>query len=352
VALARIDARRGALPQAERALREVLGRHPRDEDVRAALFDVLSWQGRWDEAARLLDEAPQPEGGPVLARRARLAYVRGDATRARELGEHAVARSNGDRDVRELVEAITTGQARITTRRLFYPSGWPDLMQVDLAVAQAFGRLVLGAATEQGQRPAATSGGRAYGATYGASATWLFGYGYAAGVEAAFGAPAESVPRARVRVTATAPLLRWLSLGAAYTFRSYTDGAAVHTLSPSLSLSLAGELSIDATYWLTHVGTGPEGPSRWLSSFGLSASRQMLPWLALRAGYAHGAESERSPAAFQLLDLVADSGFVGAELAVTRAFRLYPLYGLTLRGKRGAERIPVHMLELGAGVRF
>jgi tetratricopeptide (TPR) repeat protein len=355
--LARVDAWDGAYARAERGYREILSRHPEDDDVRGGLFDVLAWAGRWDAAARVLDEAPAQERPLLLAKRARLAQVRGDLTGAKKLADRAVVLSDGAPEIRAVRDRITTGSVRVAARAQLFARGYPDLWGIDLGFTQAWGHLVLAFDTEQGTRPTSVEGGRAYGATYGLGATWLFGYGFSLGVEGAFGAPAAGVPLGRARVTGTAPILPWLGVGGAYTFRRYADGVDTHGASPSLGITIADALRIDATYWLTYVcaegGANGEPFGRLVQAFGISAGRTLLPWLSLRAGYAHGAEAERATAAaFQLLDLTSDGGFAGAELGPSRWLRLYPLYAFTLRGPRGGERIAAHTLEMGAAIRW
>jgi tetratricopeptide (TPR) repeat protein len=356
VGLARVDAWEGELERAERAYRDVLSRHPDDDDVRAGLFDVLAWSGSWEEARRVLDEAGRRESATLLACRARLEYfARGDATEAKRLARRASELAPEDRDLRALKDRIVTGFVRVTPRLLLYPSPLPDLGVVDLAFSQSWGRLALGFETEQGGRPSSQAGGWAYGATYGFSAGWRFGRGFSAGAEAGFGAPAAGVPALRARVTGTAPIGRWFTSSLAYTYRRYSGPVDTHGVSPTLGVVLASELRIDVTYWLTYVraeGEGDRYEDRVLHTFGIAAGRALLPWLSLRAGYAHGAEAERSPAAFQILDLVSDAFYAGAELAPAGALRLYPLYGLALRGRPGGERLPVHTLELGAAIRW
>jgi hypothetical protein len=140
-----------------------------------------------------------------------------------------------------------------------------------------------------------------------------------------------------------------------YTYRRYTGDVDTHGVSPTLGIVISDELRLDLSYWLTYVGVGSDGTqrdSRIVHAASLSAGRTFLPWLSLRAGYSHGAEAERWPAAFQILDLVSDSAFLGAELSPTSQMRVYPLYNLTLRGPRGGDRIPIHTLELGAAFRW
>lgn len=87
--------------------------------------------------------------------------------------------------------------------------------------------------------------------------------------------------------------------------------------------------------------------SRWVQAIGLSAGRTFYPSLDLRLGYAHGAEAERSPMVFQLLDLVNDSFYLGARFMPLPFVSIEPLYGLALRGPQGGARRIQHTFELG-----
>ncbi|MDC0743961.1 tetratricopeptide repeat protein [Polyangium mundeleinium] len=353
--LARLDAWEGHHARAAAAYRDVLSRHPDDDDVRTGLFDVLTWQGLWDEAEATLDAARRKDTPPLLACRARLEYARGDLTTGHALAERASVASGGNTELRALARRLSTGYARVTTRVLVFPAPMPALGQVDVEVSQAWRRLILGVETEHGGRPSTAAGAWSYGATWGGRATWLFGHGFSLGGEAAFGAPAASVPMLRLRAYGTAPIRPWLTSGLAYTYRRYTGGVDTHGVSPTLGLVIGDELRLDATYWLTHVRVeDPRGASesRLVHAFSFSAGRTLLPWLALRAGYAHGAEAERFPAAFQILDLVTDSVYLSADLWPYDFLRVMPLYNLTFRGPPGAERITLHTFELGALVRW
>ena len=355
--LARLDAWDGHHSRAVAGYREVLSRHPDDDDVRSGLFDVLTWQGRWDEAEAALDAARRQDTPTLLACRAKLAHARGDLTTAHRLAVQAYDASGGNTELRALARRFSTGYARVTTRVLVFPAPMPPLGQVEVEVSQAWRRLVLGVVTEHGGRPSTAAGGWAYGATWGGQAMWLFGHGFSLGTEAAFGLPAESVPTFRLRVHGTAPIRPWLTSGLSYTYRRYTGGIETHGASPTLGVTIGEQLRLDATYWLTHVRVrdprgAEDGDSRLVHAFSFSAGRTLLPWLALRAGYAHGAEAERFPAAFQILDLVTDAVYLGADLWPYDFLRVMPLYNLTFRGPPGAERATLHTFEIGALVRW
>lgn len=351
---ARVHAWSGEYERAEKLYRDILARHPGDDDVRAGLFNVLVWDHRWNDAERLLDEAPKQDTPGLLALRARLLHADGNVTRARALIEKAERLAPNDADIRALRYRMYTRSARMTTRGLVFRNGSPALGQVDVSLSQSIHRLRLSFDTEQGGRPMSLSGDWAYGATYGGGAHLTFAPGLSFGAEAAFGAPANAVPVVRVRSQFTLPFRPWLSSSLAYTFRRFADAVETHGASPSVGLTLRGELRIDATYWLTHVrlrDREDEASSRWIHSVGVSVGRTVLPWLDVRGGYAHGAEAERLPAVFQLLDLVNDSFFVGARMTPVGFFSIEPLYGLALRGPKGGTRQVQHTFELGIVVR-
>ncbi len=352
--LARIDAWSGRYAQSERIYRDVLSRHATDDDVRAGLFNVLVWNHRWNDAELLIHQAPRRDTPGILTLQARLVYARGDVTTARALAERAEVLSGGDPEIRAVKQRLVTRSLRLSARTILLATGAPALGQVDVSLSQSIHRLRLTFETEQGARPTSLSGSWVYGATYGAGANLTFAPGLSFGTEIAVGAPARVVPIVRARSLVTIPIRPWLSSGLGYTFRRFADAVDTHGISPSIGVTLRGELRIDATYWLTHVGLrdrANESASQWIHAMGLSAGRTMLPWLDLRAGYAHGAEAERMPAMFQLLNLVNDSFYVGAKITPIWFFSIEPLYGLALRGPRDGARTAQHTFEIGIVVR-
>ncbi len=356
--LARLHAWEGDYERAEGMYRDVLARHPTDDDVRAGLFDVLVWDQRWTDAARLLDAAPRPPQAPetpvLLGLRARLVYANGDVTTARKLAEQAERLAQNDVALRELRRRLFTRSARITPRLIASAHGAPSLGQIDVGLSQSVHRFRLTFDTEQGGRPTSVTSGWACGATYGAGAWWTFAPGLTWGADFALGAPAAMVPVVRVRSQFTAPWRPWLSSSLGLSFRRFADDIDTFGMSPSMGLTLRGEVRLDATYWLTFVkmrGRDEAESSRWVQAVGLSAGRTIFPWLDLRAGYAHGAEAERLPLAFQLLDLVNDSFYMGIRIWPAGFVSIEPLYGIALRGPQGGTRQVQHTFELGFVVR-
>jgi tetratricopeptide (TPR) repeat protein len=348
--LAKLDAWEGEHAKAERAYREVLSRHPRDDDVRAGLFNVLVWNQRWQDAADLLNAAPKHDSPTILGLRARLAYVDGDVTEGRRLAERAEQLAPQDGELRELRQRLTTRFARVTSRLIVTAQGAPMLGQAEVSLSQSIHRLRLTFDTEQGSRPLSLTSGWVYGATYGGGAWWTFAPGIILGTEFAMGAPAAMVPLIRARAQFSIPWRPWLDMALSYQYRRYAQEMDTHGSSASLGLTLRGEIRIDATYWLTQVqlhGSADDSGNRWLQAFGLSAGRTMFPGFDVRAGYAHGAEAERAPTIFQLLDLVNDSFFVGLKIRPNLFFSIEPLYGLALRGHPGGARQVQHTFEVG-----
>ncbi|MBK9264992.1 MAG: tetratricopeptide repeat protein [Polyangiaceae bacterium] len=102
--------------RAEELYRDVLARHPSDDDVRTGLFNVLVWDHRWKDAELLLDEAPAQHTPGLLTLRARLLHADGNVTKARALIERAERLAPHDGDIRALRYRMYTRSARMTTR--------------------------------------------------------------------------------------------------------------------------------------------------------------------------------------------------------------------------------------------
>ncbi len=352
--LARLDAWEGAYARAEAAYRDVLLRHPTDDDVRAGLFDVLVWAERWDDADAVLAEAPPTHRPILLGRRARLAYLQGNVTEAQRLLAQAERIAPNDAEIAVEKARLVTQWARVTSRMITSSNGAPILGQTELSLSQAVHRLRISFESEQGSRATSFASGWAYGATYGLAGAWTFAPGWTWEVKAALGAPAMMVPVLRLDTQlAMAIRPRWSS-SIGYSFRRFADGIDTHGGRASLGFTFRDELRLDATYWLTQVRMRTathDASSRQVQAFGLSAGRTLFPWMAVRAGYAHGAEAERSPAVFQLLDLVNDSFYVGIRFTPSMFVSIEPVYTLVLRGRPGQPRQVQHSVELGLAVR-
>ncbi|MBS0169635.1 MAG: tetratricopeptide repeat protein [Nitrospira sp.] len=106
-ALARLRSWQGAHAEAVELYRDVLSRHPEDHDIRVALAQVLSWQQQFDEAGQLYRQALQAEPAHVEARRglAEIAHWRGDRSDALARYEALLADTH-DPDIEEKLKAI------------------------------------------------------------------------------------------------------------------------------------------------------------------------------------------------------------------------------------------------------
>lgn len=83
-AVAKLLSWQGAHSEAAALYRDVLSRHPSDRDIRVALGRVLSWQKQFSEARALYEQVVREEPNHEEARRglAEVAYWRGDRTEA------------------------------------------------------------------------------------------------------------------------------------------------------------------------------------------------------------------------------------------------------------------------------
>ena len=106
-ALARVLSWQGAHAEATTLYREVLARHPDDQDIRVALAQVLSWQKQFDEAERLYAQVVQAEPAQIEARRglAEVAHWRGDRSEALQRYEALLAETH-DPAIEQQINAV------------------------------------------------------------------------------------------------------------------------------------------------------------------------------------------------------------------------------------------------------
>ena len=105
--LARILSWQGAHVEASTLYREVLTHHPEDQDIRVALAQVLSWQKQFDEAHRLYEQVLQGDPTQVEARRglAEVAHWQGNRSEALQRYEALLAETH-DPQVEEQLNAV------------------------------------------------------------------------------------------------------------------------------------------------------------------------------------------------------------------------------------------------------
>ena len=106
-ALARVLSWQGAHAEATTLYREVLARHPEDQDIRIALAQVLSWQKQFDEAERLYGAVLQVEPTQIEARcgLAEVAHWRGDRSDALQRYEALLADTH-DPAIEQQIKAV------------------------------------------------------------------------------------------------------------------------------------------------------------------------------------------------------------------------------------------------------
>jgi len=106
-ALARVLSWQGVHAEATALYREILARHPQDQDIRVALGQVLSWQQQFEESGRLYHEALRTDPTLVEARRglADLAYWQGNHSEAVQRYEALFAETH-DPDIEAQLKTI------------------------------------------------------------------------------------------------------------------------------------------------------------------------------------------------------------------------------------------------------
>lgn len=106
-ALARILSWQGAHVEASTLYREVLTHHPEDQDIRVALAQVLSWQKQFDEAHRLYEQVLEADPEQIEARRglAEVAHWQGNRSEALQRYEALLAETH-DPQVEEQLNAM------------------------------------------------------------------------------------------------------------------------------------------------------------------------------------------------------------------------------------------------------
>lgn len=106
-ALARVLSWQGAHAEATILYREVLSRYPDDQDIRVALAQVLSWQKQFDEAGRLYRDVLQADPTQIEARRglAQVAHWRGDRSEALQRYEALLADTH-DPAIEQQIQAV------------------------------------------------------------------------------------------------------------------------------------------------------------------------------------------------------------------------------------------------------
>ena len=300
--LARVDAWEGCWRLAEREYRAALGVHPEDDDVRAGLADLLVWEGRTDEAASLLRAglARHPRSPVLLARKARILYRQGDATVAARLADEAEAYAPDDPDLRDMRNAMTLGEGRLTLRYDRYPGGYQDIVWWTAQAMQRVGRFELSAGAQLLERPRISGVAAHTDGRYPVSVAYHPSLATLVGLEITPGGPATTIPDLAVRAWGVAPLTSRLGSYLAASFWHYDTGQTVETLAPSLGFAVLPRLRLDARAWfsLVHLPAAGDSDARTTPA---AAVGGVLAWnaregLELDATYTYGAELDANPA--------------------------------------------------------
>lgn len=349
IGLARVDAWDGCLALAERGYREVLARSPSNVEARAGLADVLAWTSRWAEADEVLADglAAAPLSPELLARKSRVASMRGDAAAASKYIAEAERVTPLDPEVREARDRLFLGQARLGQRVEVFPAGYDDVYTTDASAMQRWRRLRFelgatvvsrhGAPRETRSGPIKTTiidGRPSFGAFYHYS-----GGGW---VGATFGvsAPALSLPRYAVGVSAFAPLGRALSLYGSTAYWQYADDRDVIIVSPALGVAVTDSVDVTARYWLTSVvvrgAAGTSSTLDYVHSAGVRVGWRPDSRLTLGADYTYGVQLERNPSATDLLQLRSHIVSVFARKLLDRSFGIDLAVSLERRASLGS----------------
>lgn len=360
VGLARVDAADGCVALAELSYRAVLARTPGHVAARVGLADLLLHERRWDEAERTLTEglAVEPFAPELLARRARVAYFRGDAPAAVFWSTEAEAAAPLDAEIRDLRDRAFVGQARLGQRVQWFPSSYDDLVTTDASAVQRWRRLRFEGAMTFAARSGATRATRS-----GENRTPIidgrpsfgaylhFGAGAWAGASIATAAPATALPVWAYSVSGFTPV--WstpLSIQLTGAFWRYRDDRDVAILSPALGIAVTERLDVTLKYWLTTVFH--DGTSESAHSAGVRIGWRPIARTTFGLDYTYGVQLERNPTALELTSLRSHIVSLLAMRQITRSFGVDAALGLERRAGPNAADVWGPSAEVGVFARW
>lgn len=331
IGLARLDEWDGCTALAERGYRDVLRRTLNHVEARAGLVDLLMREGRWDDAERELEQGLRlmPIAPELLARRARLAYLRGDPQGAvRDLTE-AERVSPADPEIRAARMRVVLGQARVGQRVQLFPSGYDDVETTDVSLMQRWRRIrfelgVVVAArqgaerpTRNGLRPTNIVDGRPSAGAY----VHLRNGGWV-GASLAVAMPALALPRFAFDVSGMTPLTSRISGYLTVAYWIYADDREVIVGSPAVSAPLTDAIDVTIRYWSTSVVThvGGRTDAQTVHSLGLRGGYRVDEQLTLGLDYTYGVQLERLAGAADLLDLRSHVFTISGRRRLSRFF--------------------------------
>jgi tetratricopeptide (TPR) repeat protein len=365
-ALARVDAWDGCWQLSEREYARVLTAHPEDIDTRAGYVDLLTWQNRFNEAGRLLNEglAADPDAAPLLIRRARMAYWRGDTLEAVHLADRAVQLSPEDGDLRAMRDKMFLGEARLTARLDHYPPGYQDLYTMSGQVLQRIGRYEVYGGTALVQRYGGADGvAPVTDLQFPVGVLYHPALGFVLGAEIAIGAPAHAIPNFQGKVSLLAPIVpRWTGTFS-YSFWNYSAGETVHIFAPGVSWTPLEKFRFDLTAYVSAVRIPDQRDA--LGNLKATASASLAPAIGIQAAYVHssrlefavgytyGAELDQDPAVYQLLTIRQNAVHAYADYLFDRSFGMRPVVEFERRESTDSGAIAlVESVELGAYYRW
>lgn len=365
VGLARTDAADECFALAERGYRDVLTRSPGNVDARAGLADVLVWTGRWREAEEVLDRglSHAPFSPDLLARRGRVAYLRGDPATARFFLSEAEHVAPLDPEIQQARDRIFVGQARLGQRVQLFPSGYDDLYTTDTSAMFRWQRLRFEAGAQIVARHGASRSSRSgpirstvvdgrptFGVYH------HFGNGAWAGGAVGISAPALALPVRALTLSGFTPLDRRFSAQLLTAYWQYRDDRDVTIVSPALGIAITDSIDATARYWLTSViAPSPSGETvvEHVHSAGARVGWRPTPRLSLGLDYTYGVQLERNPTATELLDLRSHIVSVLGFVLLDRSFGIDGAISVERRLGRGrAPDVWGPAIEIGVFTRW
>jgi hypothetical protein len=355
--LARLDAWGACWSLSEAEYRRVLAAHPHDADVRAGYVDLLIWRGRIDEAEQLLSQGIDSKAPSLLARSARFAYWRGDATTAVRLADEAERGAPDDGDLRAMRDRMFLGEARLTVHFDKYPAGYQDLFSVSTQVLQRTGRFEVyggpqllvryaGSSTMGSPPP---SGGATTTVTDGRYPLGLVYHpalGATVGGEVAPGAPSNAIPVFSLKGWVLSPIIDRFDGFFAYSLWYYTSGEVVQIFNPSLGIALPHEFRLDLRGWIALANLlAAQGQSEAVGAAGAQLGWSVTPRIDAGVTYTYGAEVDLSPTLSQLLAYRSHVATAFVDLLLGRRGGLRPLGGVAYRIEHA---ITIWSLEISA----
>jgi len=357
-ALARADAWEGCWALAESEYRIALRAHPEDADVRGGLVDVLMWQQRWSEADGTLQEglAREPKSPTLLARAARLAFFRGDATEAKRLASLAEELAPDDEEIRELRDAIFVGMGVVDARGEFAPGDYPNVYTYGIFALQRVRRFELSVDEHVIQRTAPGVSIVDLRSTLG------IGYHPAVGVLAAlelgYGAPATAIPHYSMKLSLSSPIGLRFTGSFAYSLWEFDGHREVHIFNPTLAYQLTDTVEIALRWWTAYIAISPspEGASRLLADTAHSGGVHVgwhpsAPWI-VTADYTYGVGLDANLTIQQLFTVRSHVFGVGAGYRINRALGVQGTLGIESRrnvSELGDSSPAITIPSIGAG---